>query len=72
MATAWVLVSRIHAEFPQLDLIEVLSETGYEALDHRDYDLVISTVPVEQHSAPVIVVNALMTASDVARVTAHV
>ena len=70
MATAWVLVSRIHAEFPELDLVEVLSEQGYERLDHRDFDLVISTVPVVEHTAPVVVVNPLMSASDVARVAA--
>lgn len=72
MATVWVLVSRIQAEFPELELVEVLSETGYEALDHHDYDLVISTVPVEEHAAPVVVVGALMSVSDVARVAAHV
>ena len=48
MATAWVLVSRIQAEFPEFDLVEVLSEGGYEALDHSDFDLVISTVAVRE------------------------
>ena len=72
MATAWVLVSRIHAEFPELELVEVLSEQGYESLDHRDFDLVISTVPVVEHRAPVVVVNPLMSSSDVARVAALV
>lgn len=72
MATVWVLVSRIQAEFPELELVEVLSETGYEALDHRDYDLVISTIPVAEHAAPVVVVGALLSAGDVSRVAAHV
>ncbi len=72
MATVWVLVSRIQAEFPELELVEVLSETGYEALDHRDYDLVISTIDVAEHAAPVVVVGALLSAGDVARVAAHV
>ncbi|MGH1488497.1 MAG: BglG family transcription antiterminator [Acidimicrobiales bacterium] len=71
MATVWVLVSRIQAEFPELELVEVLSETGYEALDHRDYDLVISTIAVAEHAAPVVVVGALLSAGDVARVATH-
>ncbi len=50
----------------------MLSETGYEALDHRDYDLVISTIDVAEHAAPVVVVGALLSAGDVARVAAHV
>lgn len=72
MATVWVLTSRIQAEFPELDLVAVLSEQGYEQLDHCDFDLVISTVPVAADSAPVVVVNPLLAASDVARVTALV
>ncbi len=70
MATAWVLVSRIQAEFPEFDLVEVLSESGYEELDHRNYDLVISTVPVDEHDAPVVVVSPLLSAGDVSRVNA--
>ncbi len=72
MATVWVLTSRIQAEFPELDLVAVLSEQGYEQLDHCDFDLVISTVPVAEDSAPVVVVNPLLSVSDVARMAALV
>jgi len=72
MATVWVLTSRIQAEFPELDLVAVLSEQSYEQLDHRDFDLVISTVPVVDHGAPVVVVSALLPASDVTRLGALV
>ncbi|WP_419841211.1 BglG family transcription antiterminator [Candidatus Poriferisodalis sp.] len=72
MATAWVLVSRIQAEFPQLDLVEVLSERGYEELPHDDFDLVISTVPVVDRRVPVVVVNPLLSAGDVVRVAQQV
>lgn len=71
MATAWVLVSRIQAEFPEFDLVEVLSEGGYEALDHDEIDLVISTVPVREAFAPVVVVSPLLSAGDVKAVLAH-
>ncbi len=71
MATVWVLVSRIQAEFPQLDLVEVLSERGYEELPHDDFDLVISTVPLLESGVPVVVVSPLLSATDVARVSRH-
>lgn len=71
MATAWVLVSRIQAEFPEFDLVEVLSEGGYEALDQTEIDLVISTVPVREVGAPVVVVSPLLSAGDVKAVSAH-
>lgn len=71
MATAWVLVSRVQAEFPEFDLVEVLSEEGYEALDHSDFDLVITTVELAETVAPVVVVSPLMSARDVREVGAH-
>lgn len=71
MATVWVLVSRIQAEFPEFDLVEVLSEGSYESLDHADFDLVISTVPVREVTAPVVVVSPLLSASDVKAVRAR-
>lgn len=71
MATAWVLVSRIQAEFPELELVEVLSERGYEALSHDQFDLVITTITLEEVNAPVVVVNPLLSASDVARVARY-
>lgn len=71
MATAWVLVSRIQAEFPELDLVEVLSERSYRELNHQEFDLVISTIELEELSSPVVVVTPLLSAGDRARVTAH-
>jgi len=72
MATAWVLVSRIQSEFPEFDLVQVLSEREYEELDDRDYDLVIATLPIPRHEAPVVVVNPLLSAGDVGLVKAAV
>lgn len=69
MATAWVLVSRIQAEFPELDLVEVLSERSYHQLDHGEFDLVISTVDLPQRSSPVVVVTPLLSAGDRDRVS---
>ena len=71
MATAWVLVSRVQAEFPEFDLVQVLSEEAYDSLAHGDYDLVISTVPVDESAAPVVVVSPLMSARDVRAVSEY-
>ncbi len=70
MATAWVLVSRIQAEFPELSIVEVKSASSYEQEHGADFDLVISTVPLESELAPVVVVNPLLPAADVRRVRA--
>ena len=71
MATVWVLVSRIQAEFPELDLVEVLSERGYEELPHGEFDLVISTVPLVENNMPVVVVSPLLSATDVSRLARY-
>ncbi len=68
MATVWVLVSRIQAEFPELALVQVLSARGYEEVDDTEFDLVIATIPLPSRRAPVVVVSPLLSAADVRRV----
>ena len=63
MATAWVLVSRIQAEFPELSLVQVLSARAFEELSDTDFDLVISTIPLAEGAAPVVVVSPLLSAA---------
>ena len=65
MATAWVLVSRLQAEFPELELAEVLSASVYEQRDTADFDVVISTISLENTGTEVVVVNPLLSRSDV-------
>ena len=65
MATAWVLVSRLQAEFPELTLANVVSASRYEENVSDEYDVVISTVPLSDSVAPVIVVNPLLPVTDV-------
>lgn len=64
MATVWILVSRIQAEFPHLEIAQVVSAHNFDDED-LDADLVISTVPVNDDRLPVVVVNALLGADDV-------
>jgi len=71
MATAWILVSRLLAEFPQLEIVRVVSKAAYEgALDESGIDLVISTVPLEisDPDVPIVVVTPLLRSRDIRRV----
>jgi len=71
MATAWILVSRLQAELPQLQVVNVLSSRSYQASENLDVDLVISTVGITGEGPPVLVVNPLLTPTDVRRVSDH-
>lgn len=64
MATAWVLMSRLQSEFPELALADVQSSSSYEQTNDR-FDLVISTIPVDSPGAPVVVVNPLLSPTDI-------
>ncbi|MEM8924619.1 MAG: PRD domain-containing protein [Actinomycetota bacterium] len=70
MATAWVLVARIQTEFPELSLVQVLSASAFAERDEVEFDLVISTVPVDGAEVPVVVVNPLLPDRDVRAVGA--
>ena len=72
MATAWVLVSRIQAEFPQLELVSVIAARDYEGSLSDDIDVVISTVDLVAHSVPVVVVSPLLTPDDVRHISSLV
>ena len=67
VATAWILVSRIQAEFPQLDLVDVISARDVD--DDVEADVVISTVDLanrdEDSTPPTVVVNPLLLVDDV-------
>jgi hypothetical protein len=72
MATAWILVSRLLAEFPQLEVVRVVSKTAYEReleLDDSGIDLVVSTVPLDTGSpdVPNVVVSPLLRSRDIRR-----
>ena len=60
-----MLVSRLQAEFPELALVQVLSATEYEQQDTSDFNFVISTIPLPEIDAPVVVVSPLLSSSDV-------
>lgn len=67
-ATSSLLTSRLHNEFPNLEITGYLSYMDY----HKDpfgceHNLVIATSPINARSAPVVVVNPLLLPEDIAR-----
>jgi transcriptional antiterminator len=72
MATAWILVSRLLAEFPQVEIVRVVSKAAFE-LDERDQatDLIVSTVPLDasETARPSLVVSPLLHERDVRRLS---
>jgi transcriptional antiterminator len=76
MATAWILVSRLVAEFPQIEVVRVVSKAGFETEPGEEPDLVVSTIPLEEEgeesagasAAPAsVVVSPLLREADVRR-----
>ncbi|MBM4464046.1 MAG: PRD domain-containing protein [Chloroflexi bacterium] len=70
VATAWLLVSKMQAEFPEVEVVEVMStsEVSRRHVFRGDIDAMISTVPVEIVGIPIIVVSPLLGAKDKARI----
>jgi mannitol operon transcriptional antiterminator len=69
MATAWILVSRLVAEFPQIEVVRVVSKSAFESEPGEEPDLVVSTIPLDDLRAPTtaIVVSPLLREADVRR-----
>ena len=69
MATAWILVSRLVAEFPQIEVIRVVSKSAFETEPGDEPDLVVSTIPLDDLPAATaaIVVSPLLREADVRR-----
>ena len=72
MATAWILVSRLSAEFPNVEVTRVVSKTAFEEdLDTGSSDLVVSTVPLDEQPASLqfVVVSPLLREKDLRRLS---
>lgn len=70
VATAWLLVSRMQAELPEVEVVEVMSglEVSRKHTFRGDIDAMISTIPMEMAGIPIIVVSPLLGAKDKARI----
>jgi len=69
MATAWILVSRLAAEFPHVEVTRVVSKTAFEErFDADAADVVVSTVPLDEPAlVQTVVVSPLLHDRDVRR-----
>src|SRR3989454_5441943 len=66
MATAWILVSRLSAEFPNIEITRVVSKTAFESdVDVAATDLVVSTIPLDElRNVQTVVVSPLLRERD--------
>src|SRR5438093_745032 len=66
MATAWILVSRLSAEFPNIEITRVVSKTTFESdVDVANTDLVVSTIPLDElKNVQTVVVSPLLRERD--------
>jgi len=65
-ATAWMLVSRLAAEFPELDVVDIKSAKDINdgEVDLEDVALIITTVPLQHSKKPIVEVTPLLSAED--------
>lgn len=65
VATAWLLVSRLRAEFPDIEVVEVISALELETWrDFENIDFIVSTVPVKIKNVTSRQVNPLLGPDD--------
>ena len=67
-ATSWLLHSRLKKTFPNIQVQEICSTRDLQRGVPPNVELLISTVPLTQSEAPVVVVNALLTAEDILKI----
>jgi transcriptional antiterminator len=69
-ATAWLLVARLQAEFPEIEVSEVTSalEISITPPLPNQVDLVLTTLPLEIPRVPTLTVSPLLTPDDRARI----
>ena len=69
LGTAKLLSSRIANRFPNIKILATLASRQIkEYVDHKELDLIISTVPTDAKNIPQIIVNPLLLDEDVAKI----
>lgn len=63
--TAWMLVSRLKAEFPEIDVVDVISMRYLGRINHEQADVIVSTADLKSSPLPVITVSPLVNDQDV-------
>jgi transcriptional antiterminator/mannitol/fructose-specific phosphotransferase system IIA component (Ntr-type) len=68
IATAWLLVSKLRGEVPELEIIGVMSllELRQNKTLNMEIDAIISTIPIDIRDVPVVVVRSVLGMGDIA------
>jgi mannitol operon transcriptional antiterminator len=68
IATSWLLVSRIRAELPEIEIVDVISVLELQRKkDFSDIDVIVCTIPVEIRDVPTVLVSPFLGNEDVDR-----
>ena len=66
MGTSQLLFTKLNKEFPDIDVVDILSSIKAEkSIDKLSADIILSTVPFKSNTVPVIYVSPLLTEGDV-------
>ncbi|MTI96940.1 MAG: transcription antiterminator [Firmicutes bacterium] len=71
MGTAQLLNTRLESAFPNLDVVDVVSSYQYSQGNLPNVDLIISTVPLEAKSIPVIQVSPFLNQQDIQAISRY-
>ena len=73
MGTSRLLASRIRANFPTIKIVDEVPilEINSDYIASKDFDFIISTVPIPRSEKPVLVVNAAMIEEDRKKIEAE-
>ena len=66
--TVWMLVSRLRAELPELEIKEVVSLRDITSIDEKEVDVIISSTKVNARNIKAITVNPLLTDKDIKKI----
>ena len=66
--TVWMLVSRLRAELPEIEIKEVISLRDLSKLNSDEVDVIISTAQVTSRNIKSITVNPLLTEQDILKI----
>lgn len=68
IATSGLLVSRLRVEFPELEIVDVISALKLQQMDSLEgIGIIVCTVPLDIDSIPTVVVSPFLTKQDIAR-----
>jgi len=70
VATTKLLVARLKAEFPEVEVVGSMSYLEFMRQEKPPYDLVIGTIPIESEHKPSLIVNPLLSDRDIKRIRA--